>query len=170
MAKFSTEALRTVALVGHGASGKTTLTEALLHKAGMIQATGTVERGSTVCDFDPLEKQFQHSLRAGVVHLDHAGTRTHLIDTPGYPDFIGQAIGALAAVETAAIVVNAQSGIEMVARRMMKLGAKRRVCRMIIVNKIDAENVDLPRLVERCRRRSARPACRSTCPPRAARA
>ena len=93
MAKFSTEALRTVALVGHGASGKTTLAEALLHKAGMIQATGTVERGSTVCDFDPLEKQFQHSLRSAIVHLDHAGTRTHLIDTPGSPDFIGQAIG-----------------------------------------------------------------------------
>ena len=91
MAKFSTEALRTVALVGHGASGKTTLAEALLHKAGMIQATGTVERGATVCDFDPLEKQFLHSLRSAVVHLDYAGTRTHLIDTPGYPDFLGHA-------------------------------------------------------------------------------
>ena len=147
MAKFSTEALRTVALVGHGASGKTTLTEALLQKAGMIQATGTVERGSTVCDFDPLEKQFQHSLRSAIVHLDHAGTRTHLIDTPGFPDFIGQAIGALDAVETAAVVVNAQNGIEMVTRRMMDWAAKRKLCRMIIVNKIDAENLDLPRLL-----------------------
>ena len=93
MPKFSTEALRTVALVGHGASGKTTLTEALLKTAGMIQAVGSVERGSTVCDFDPIEKQYLHSLRSAIVHLDYANTRTHLIDTPGYPDFIGQAIG-----------------------------------------------------------------------------
>ena len=62
MATFTTEALRTVALVGHGASGKTTLTEALLQKAGMIAAPGSVERGTTVSDFDPLEKQFLHSL------------------------------------------------------------------------------------------------------------
>jgi elongation factor G len=147
MAKFSTEALRTVALVGHGASGKTTLTEALLQKAGMIQAMGSVERGSTVCDFDPLEKQFLHSLRSAIVHLDHAGTRTHLIDTPGYPDFIGQAIGALDAVETAAVVVNAQTGIEMITRRMMDWAAKRKLCRVIVVNKIDAENIDLPALL-----------------------
>ncbi len=147
MAKFGTEALRTVALVGHGASGKTTLTEALLQKAGMIQSAGSVERGTTVCDFDPLEKQFQHSLRSSVVHLDHADTRTHLIDTPGYPDFIGQAIGALDAVETAAIVVNAQNGIEMITRRMMDWAGRRRLCRMLVVNKIDAENVDLPALL-----------------------
>jgi len=148
MAKFTTEALRTVALVGHGASGKTTLTEALLHKGGMIQATGTVERGSTVCDFDPLEKQYLHSLRSAIVHLDHANTRIHLIDTPGYPDFIGQAIGALDAVETAAVVINAQSGIEMITQRMMSWAAKRKLCRIIIVNKIDAENIDLPALLK----------------------
>jgi elongation factor G len=147
MAKFTTEALRTVALVGHGASGKTTLTEALLHKAGMIPAMGSVERGTTVCDADPLEKQFLHSLRSSVVHVDYAGTRTHLIDTPGYPDFIGQAIGALDAVETAAIVVNAQTGVEMITRRMMDWAARRRLCRLIVVNKIDAENVDLPALL-----------------------
>ncbi|MGH8621763.1 MAG: elongation factor G [Burkholderiales bacterium] len=147
MAKFSTEALRTVALVGHGASGKTTLTEALLKAAGMIQTTGTVERGTTVCDFDPLEKQYLHSLRSSVVHLDHANTRIHLVDTPGYPDFIGQAIGALDAVETAAVVVNAQTGVEMIANRMMAWAAKRKLCRLVIVNKIDAENVDLPALL-----------------------
>ena len=147
MAKFSTEALRTVALVGHGASGKTTLTEALLKAAGMIQTPGTVERGSTVCDFDPLEKQYLHSLRSSVVHLDHASARIHLIDTPGYPDFIGQAIGALDAVETAAVVVNAQTGVEMITTRMMGWAAKRKLCRLVIVNKIDAENVNLPKVL-----------------------
>jgi elongation factor G len=147
MATFTTEALRTVALVGHGASGKTTLTEALLHKAGTIVTPGSVERGTTVSDFDPLEKQFLHSLYSSIVHLDYAGTRTHLIDTPGHPDFIGQAIGALDAVETVAVVVNAQNGIELVTRRMMEWAADRRLCRMLVVNRIDAENVDLPGLV-----------------------
>jgi elongation factor G len=147
MAKFSTEALRTVALVGHGASGKTTLAEALLKAAGMIQTPGTVERGSTVCDFDALEKQYLHSLRSSIAHLDCAGTRIHLVDTPGYPDFIGQAIGALDAVETAAVVVNAQTGVEMITTRMMAWAAKRKLCRVVIVNKIDAENVNVPKVL-----------------------
>jgi elongation factor G len=147
MPKFSPEAIRTIALTGHGGSGKTTLAEALLARAGAIASVGTVEKGTTVCDFDPIEKQFQHSLNAAVVHLQHKDTRIHLVDTPGLPDFIGRAIGALPAVETAAIVVNAQNGIEMITNRMMQWARKRDLCRMIIVNKIDAENVDLPGLL-----------------------
>ena len=112
-----------------------------------IKEAGTVERGTTVSDFDPLEKSWQHSLRASVLHLDTQDTRVHLVDTPGFPDFIGQAIGALDAVETAAVVVSAQSGIEMIASRMMDWTAKRRLCRLVIVNKIDADNVDLPNLL-----------------------
>jgi elongation factor G len=144
MPKFFPEAIRAIALAGHGGCGKTTLAEALLAKAGAIASVGTVEKGTTVCDFDPLEKQFQHSLNASVVHLQHADTRIHLIDTPGLPDFIGRAVGALPAVDTAAIVVNAQNGVEMITSRMMQWARKRDLCRMVIVNKIDAENVDLP--------------------------
>jgi elongation factor G len=147
MPKFSPEAIRTIALAGHGGCGKTTLVEALLAKAGAITSVGTVEKGTTVCDFDPLEKQFQHSLNASVVHLQHRDTRIHLIDTPGLPDFVGRAIGALPAVDTAAIVVNAQNGVEMITSRMMQWARRRDLCRMIIVNKIDAENVDLPGLL-----------------------
>jgi len=144
MAKFSPESIRTIALTGHGGSGKTTLAETLLGKAGAIATMGTVEKGTTVCDFDPLEKQFQHSLNASVVHLQHRDTRIHVIDTPGLPDFIGRAIGALPAVETAVVVVNAQNGVEMITSRMMQWARKRDLCRMVVVNKIDAENVDLP--------------------------
>src|SRR6266545_7008952 len=147
MSNFSTENIRTVALVAHGAAGKTTLAEALLAKAGAIGAAGSVERGTTVSDFDPLEKTWKHSLRASITHLDAERTRVHLIDTPGFPDFLGQAIGALDAVETAAVVVSAQSGIEMIASRMMEWAAKRKLCRIVIVNKIDAENADLPNLL-----------------------
>ncbi|HKE41464.1 MAG TPA: elongation factor G [Casimicrobiaceae bacterium] len=151
MAQFATANIRTLALVGHGASGKTTLAEALLAKAGAIQVAGSVDRGATVSDFDPLEKTWKHSLRASVMHLETQDTRVHMIDTPGFPDFIGQAIGALDAVETAAIVVSASAGIEMITSRMMEWAAKRKLCRLLIVNKIDAENVDLPALVDAIR-------------------
>ncbi|MBK9675732.1 MAG: elongation factor G [Betaproteobacteria bacterium] len=147
MANYATSNIRTVALVGQGASGKTTLAEALLLKAGAIKEAGTVERGTTVSDFDPMEKTYQHSLRASVLHLETQDTRIHLVDTPGFPDFIGQAIGALDAVETVAVVVNATAGVEMITNRMMDWAAKRKLCRLIVINKIDAENVDLPQVL-----------------------
>ena len=164
MAQFGTENIRTLALVGHGASGKTTLAEALLLKSGSVQVAGSVERGSAISDFDPLERSWQHSLRASVLHLEAQGTRVHMIDTPGFPDFIGQSIGALDAVETAAVVINAAAGIEMIASRMMEWAAQRKLCRLIIVNKIDAENVDLPGLLTSISPHSARNACRSIFP------
>jgi len=147
MANYATGSIRTIALVGQGASGKTTLSEALLVRAGALPAGGSVERGTTASDFDPMEKAYQHSLRSSLLHFDASGTRVHLIDTPGFPDFIGQSIGALDAVETAAVVVNAQTGIEMITSRMMEWAAKRRLCRLVIINKIDADNVDLPGLL-----------------------
>ena len=147
MANYATGNIRTVALVGQGGAGKTTLAEALLHRSGMIKEPGVVERGTTVADFDALEKSWQHSLRASIMHVDAQDTRIHLVDTPGFPDFIGQAIGALDAVETAAVVVSAQSGLEMIASRMMDWAGKRKLCRLVIINKIDAENVDLPKVL-----------------------
>jgi len=136
------QAVRTLALVGAAASGKTTLAEALLHKAGAIGAAGSVERGSTVSDHDALERKAQHSLQASVLNLTHGGTRIHFIDTPGGPDFLGQSLPALEAVETAAIVVNAATGIEPMTLRMMEYAASRHLVRMIVVNKIDAQDVD----------------------------
>lgn len=153
MGQNSTANLRTVALVGHGAAGKTTLAESLLAASGAIAARGSVERGNTVCDFDPQEKELGHSLNATIASFDWLDARVHLIDTPGYPDFAGQAIGALAAVDTALVVINAQTGIELSTERMMRLAAARNLCRMIVINKIDADNVDLPKLVADIRER-----------------
>src|SRR5205814_8015242 len=114
---------------------------------------GSVERGSTVCDYSPLEKQMQHSLKLSVASFEAKNggepTRIHLLDTPGYPEFLGHSLPALAAVETAAIVINAQNGIEMMTSRFMQYAEKRGVDRMIIVNKIDAENVDCEALLTR---------------------
>jgi elongation factor G len=149
MGSLSTEAIRAVALVGHTGSGKTLLAEALLHRVKAIPAMGSIERGTTVCDHDPLEKESQHSLRASLVHFEADGTRVHLIDTPGAPDFLGHAIGSLAAVDSVAVVINAQTGIELTTTRMMQWAEKLKLCRMIVVNRIDGEAVDLPRLVAR---------------------
>ena len=145
----SIERTRTLALVGQSGAGKTSLAEALLAKAGAIPAAGSVERGSTVCDYTPLEKQLQHSLKLAVASFDSKETRIHLLDTPGYPDFLGHALPALAAVETAGIVINAQNGIEMMTGRFMQWAARRGLDRLVIVNKIDADNVDLEGLLER---------------------
>ena len=140
-------AIRTLALVGPAAAGKTSLAEALLHKAGVIGAMGSVERGNTVSDHDALERRALHSLNATVMHFTHRDTRVHFIDTPGAPDFIGQSLPALEAVETAAIVINAANGIEPAAQRMMDYAASRHLDRMIIVNKIDSADVDLGALL-----------------------
>jgi elongation factor G len=153
MAKYSTESIRAVALVGHGGAGKTTLAEALLFKVGAIATKGSVEKGSSVCDFDPQEKTAGHSLNSAMVNFAAEGVHIHLVDTPGYPDFSGQAIAALAGVETAIVVINAQTGIELATERMMRAAQARGLARMIVINKIDADNVDLPGLVNQVRER-----------------
>lgn len=145
--RYSPEAIRTIALVGHAGCGKTSLVEALLHRGGAIHTPGSVERGTTVCDFDPLERKYHHSLSSALAHLHYLDTRIYLLDTPGYADFSGLSISALPAVETAAIVINAQTGIEMTTRRMMAWAQERKLCRLIVVNGIDGEKVDLPALL-----------------------
>src|SRR6266581_998979 len=156
MGNIATAAIRTAALVGHGGAGKTTLVEALLAAAGALKAAGSVERGSTVCDYDPLEKIAGHSLQSALVNFGWRDSRVHLIDTPGYPDFSGQAIAALAAVETALVVINAQTGIELATERMMRWAGNRGLARMVVINKIDADNLDLAALVREIRERFGR--------------
>jgi elongation factor G len=153
MASYATESIRAVALAGHGGSGKTTLAEALLFKAGAIPAKGAVEKGSTVCDFDPQEKSAGHSLNSALVNFAAEGVHIHLVDAPGYPDFAGQAFAALAAVDTAMVVINAQTGVELMTERMMRAAKARGLARMVVINKIDADNVDLPGLVADIRER-----------------
>jgi len=142
MSNYSTDSLRNIALVGHSGSGKTTLIEALLHRAGVIGTPGDVTRGNTVCDFSPLEKEHGHSLASSVVSFGHERLHLNIIDTPGMPDFIGQALAVLPAVETVAVVVDAVAGVEPVSRRMLEWAAARKLCRMVIINRIDAQGAD----------------------------
>src|SRR6266480_4412627 len=105
MAKHKVEDIRTVALVGHGAAGKTSLADALLFAAKAVDRRGSVDEASSVSDFDEEEKKRKFSIDTSVLHLDHKGKHVHLLDTPGYPDFVGAALGALNAVENAVLVV-----------------------------------------------------------------
>ena len=153
---YSTEQIRNVALAGHPGAGKTTLFEALLHAGGAIQTAGTIERGSTVSDFDPMEKERGHSIDAAIASIDHAAAgqqpvHVNLIDTPGYPDFRGPTLSALAAVETVAIVVDADAGVEYGTRRMMDYAKGRNLCRVIVVNKIDHADADCARVLDELR-------------------
>jgi elongation factor G len=148
MPTYRTRDIRNIALAGHSGSGKTTLAEALLVKAGVKGEAGTVERGSTIMDHDPLERKYQHSLDSSVASLNYKGMHLNLIDTAGIPDFRGTTLASLTAVETTAIVINAHSGIEMSTRRLMRRAKQRRLCRMIIINRIDADDVDLAQIVK----------------------
>jgi elongation factor G len=140
-------ARRTLALVGASAAGKTSLAEALLWKAGAVGAPGSVEKGTTTSDHDPLEKRALRSLGSTLLHFEHRGVTTHLIDTPGAPDLLGQSLPALEAVETAAIVINAAAGIEPMTVRMMEWARQRERDRIIVVNRIDAQGANLQALV-----------------------
>ncbi len=151
MPKYTTEDIRNIALVGHAGCGKTTLVESLLAKAGAIGESGTIERGSTVTDFDPLEHKYGHSLDSAIASLDFEGMHLNLIDTPGFPDFRGPTLAAMGAAETSAIVINAHNGIELSTRRLMRRAKRRRLCRMIVINKIDQDNVDLTALIKEIR-------------------
>jgi len=146
MSDYNAEDVRNIALVGHSDSGKTTLIDALLAATGVISAPGSVEKGTTVCDFDTLEKEHRHSLDVGITSCNAQGKHINLIDTPGLPDFIGRGLSVLSAVETGAVVINAQAGIEPVTQRMWRAAENRNLCRLIVINKIDAEGVRLEEL------------------------
>lgn len=145
---YTTENIRNIALVGHAGVGKTELNEALLHVAGKIPIKGSVDKGDTVSDFDAREREVRHSLRATFCHLDRDGVHVNLVDTPGYPDFQGRTLSVLPAVETAAVVVDAGTGIQPMTRQFMEAAKSRALCRMIVVNKIDVPNSGLGSVVE----------------------
>ncbi|MFP4077127.1 MAG: elongation factor G [Halochromatium sp.] len=151
MSDYNAEDVRNIALVGHAGSGKTTLVEALLASAGAIAEPGSVAKGTTVCDYDDMEKEFKHSLDVGITGFSAHGTHINLLDTPGYPDFLGRTLSVLNAVETAAIVVNAENGIEPLTQRAWKAADNRNLCRIVIVNRIDGSDVDLAALTAQLR-------------------
>ena len=142
MAGYKTEDIRNVALVGHGGTGKTTLADLFLFKGGVNNRAGSVDDGSSVFDTDDDEKERKSSITSSLGHITHSEKRINFIDTPGYPDFIGQVSGAVAAVETAVCLINAGAGIEVNSRRVMQMAEEAGIARAIVLNKCDGDNID----------------------------
>ncbi|HID76911.1 MAG TPA: elongation factor G [Planctomycetaceae bacterium] len=148
MGKYRVQDIRNVAFCGHGGSGKTTLVDTLLGLTGTVKRPASVDEGTSICDFDEEEKAHKYSIETSVVHFEHGGKWFHVIDTPGYPDFINQTISALRGVDMAAVVINAQAGIEVNTRRVFAEAEKAGVGRMIVISKMDLDNIDFPGLLE----------------------
>jgi elongation factor G len=140
--------IRNIVLLGHGSSGKTSLAEAMLHKTGATNRLGSVDDKTSVCDYYDEEKEHQHSIKSSIVHTEYSNKLINIIDTPGYPDFIGPAIKAIPAAETAVIVISAAAGIETNTRKLFQLATEANLSRIIVINKFDAENVDMPELIK----------------------
>ena len=145
---YLTQDILNLALIGGAGVGKTTVAEAMLYKAEAINAQGNVDAGSTVADYRPREKSMQHSLAPTVCSFDCGSRHINLIDNPGFPDFIGRMLAVLPAVESVAVVVDANLGVDSHTMKIAQYAADRNLCRMVIVNKMESENVDLEAVTE----------------------
>ncbi len=151
MAEYTTQKIRNIAFMGHGGEGKTTLTEAMLFAAKLIDRQGKVEDGNTTTDFEPEEVKRHNSISAAVAPVEWAGVNINVIDIPGYFDFIGEQTGPLRVVETAGIVISASTGLSVGAEKALKNAEKSHVCKMIIINQMDKEHANFDELVEELR-------------------
>src|SRR3989440_836981 len=140
--------IRSVALVGHRGAGKPSLHEALLSEAGVTPRLGSVPDGSTVSDSDPAEQARQMSISAALSSFEWQDRRINLIDTPGEPSFVADALGALRVCEAAVFVVNAVMGVEVSTSRLWARAAELDIARMLFVNMLDRERADFFRTVE----------------------
>ena len=148
MKQYQTKDIRNVSFVGHGASGKTSLVESMLFKAGATKRLGSVDDGTSVSDFDSEEKERKTTIDSSILHCNWQGREINILDTPGYPDFISGSIGALSAVETAVIVISATSGIQVNTQKMWNIAREAGLTRIIVITKMDGENIDFPTLLE----------------------
>ena len=148
MEQYETKDIRNVAFVGHGASGKTSLVEGILFKAGATKRLGCVDEGTSVSDFDSEEKERKTTIDSSVLHCNWQGKEINVIDTPGYPDFISGSISALNAVETAIVVIAATSGIQVNTQKMWDIAGDAGLARVIVITKMDGDNVDFPALLD----------------------
>ena len=139
--------IRNIVLLGHGNSGKTSLAESILHKTGMINRLGSIDEKNTVSDYDEEEKNRGTSIHSSLLFANYKGKLINIIDTPGFPDFVGGALPAIPAADLAVIVISAAAGIGMNTRKMFQTATAAGKARMIVVNRIDAENVDLAELI-----------------------
>ncbi|MBX3015341.1 MAG: elongation factor G [Caldilineaceae bacterium] len=151
MAKFRTDQIRNVAILGHGGSGKTSLTEALLFKMGITSRMGRVEDGSTISDWDPEEQRRGISINQSIIPIEVDNLKVNLIDVPGYQDFVGEVLSALHVAEAALLVVDAVAGVEVGTELAWDYLRERNKPRILFINKMDRENANFQRTVENLR-------------------
>ncbi|MFN4033294.1 MAG: elongation factor G [Fimbriimonadales bacterium] len=142
MKQYALEQIRNVALAGHGGSGKTTLAEHLLYMAGHIDRVGSIEAGNTTSDFDPEEQRRKISLSASLLPIEWNGHKINLLDTPGFPDFIGELYGVLQVVDAVVLVAPAQAELEVGFENAWEICEARQLPRFIFVNKMERDGAD----------------------------
>jgi elongation factor G len=140
--------IRNVALIGHRGSGKTSLCEALLFEAGVVNRLGRVDDGSTVSDFEPDEQERSMSIGASIASFEYGDRKINLIDTPGDPSFIADTLGALRVVDAAVVVVNAVMGVEVHTERLWERADREGLARLVFVNMLDRERADFFRSLD----------------------
>ena len=153
MAEYITTNIRNIALMGHGGEGKTTLTEAMLFAAGIIDRQGKVEDGTTVTDFEPEENKRKCSISAACAPIDWNDKMLNIIDVPGYFDFVGEMVGPLRVVETACIVVSGVTGLSVGAEKAFTHAVKQGVGRMYVINQMDREHASFDKVIQQLRER-----------------
>jgi elongation factor G len=151
--RYSPEHIRNVAVVGHGGTGKTTLVEAMLFHAKAIERLGRVDDGTTTTDFDPEEIRRKHTINASLAPLEWNSAKVNLLDTPGYPDFVGEMIGALRVCDGALVVVDAVAGVQVQTEQAWARADQHRLARLVVVSRLDRENASFERAVEALRAR-----------------
>ena len=153
MKTYNADKIRNVALLGHSSCGKTTITEALLLNTKVTNRMGKVEDGNTVSDFDKEEKERQVSIGTSIIPIEYQDTKINFLDTPGYFDFVGEVYGALKVADSAVLVIDASSGVEVGTEKSWKYLEQRNIPRIIFVNKLDKENIKFDELLDGLRDR-----------------
>ena len=150
---YDTKDIRNVALLGHSGSGKTTLAEAMLYEAGEIDRRGSVSEGNTVSDYSEIEQERKGSIFASLMHASWKDSKINIIDTPGLDDFVGEVISALKVADTACMVLNARSGVEVGTELIWEYIEAFHTPAIFVVNQVDHEKADYDLTVEQARAR-----------------
>ena len=145
---YTTDKIRNVAILGNGSCGKTTLVEAMAYLSGITSRMGTIQDGNTISDYDPEEVKRTFSINTSLVPIEWEGTKINLLDTPGYPGFVGEVDEAVAAADAAIIVVNGKSGVEAGTKKAWDLCEKYNLPRIFYVNDMDIDDVSFREVVE----------------------
>ena len=153
---YATDHIRNIALVGHQGSGKTMLAEAMLLSTGVLQRLGTISEGTTVSDYHPSEKEREMSVFASLLHVEYGGNKINILDTPGYPDFVGEVAASLHVANTAVFVINGAEGVEVGTELAWRSAEKSRAPVMFVINHMDKANAEFRSVISQIKERFGR--------------